>query len=84
MAVARCARPGRGGDVGSLAAPAVAGGLAKMASLERVVTKKRVTQPDEPRRYRLSRPVEERIAAVEELRREHHGWEHGTEPRVAG
>ncbi len=23
-----------------------------------------------------------RVAAVEEIRREHHGWEHGAEPRL--
>jgi hypothetical protein len=30
----------------------------------------------------VTRPVAERIDAVEKLRREHHGWTHGTEPRL--
>jgi hypothetical protein len=53
-----------------------------MTSVERVVTKKIVGDSDEPWRYWLTRPNEERIDAVEELRREHHGWADGTEPRL--
>ena len=53
-----------------------------MTSVERVVTKKVVGDPDEPWRYWLTRPIEERIDAVEELRREHHGWVSGSEPRL--
>jgi hypothetical protein len=44
-----------------------------MTSVERVVTKKVLGDPDEPWRYWLTRPIEERIGAVEQLRREHHG-----------
>ena len=54
-----------------------------MTSVERVVTKKVVGDPDEPWRYWLTRPIEERIGAVEQLRREHHGWVRGTEPRLS-
>jgi hypothetical protein len=50
--------------------------------MERVVTIKRADEPDQPWRYWLTRPAEERIAMVEELRREHHGWTHGLEPRL--
>jgi hypothetical protein len=53
-----------------------------MTSVERVVTKKVVGDPDEPWRYWLTRPIEERIDAVEVLRWEHHGWVHGVEPRL--
>jgi len=53
-----------------------------VTSVERVVTKKVVGDPDEPWRYWLTRPIEERIDAVEELRREHHGWVSGSEPRL--
>lgn len=53
-----------------------------MTSVERVVTKKVIGDPDEPWRYWLTRPIEERIDAVEELRREHHGWVCGSEPRL--
>lgn len=51
-----------------------------MSSVERVVSKKHVGESDEPWRYWLTRPIEERIDAVEQLRREHHGWLRGTEP----
>jgi hypothetical protein len=54
-----------------------------MTSVERVVTKKVLGDPDEPWRYWLTRPIEERIGAVEQLRREHHGWVRGTEPRLS-
>jgi len=50
--------------------------------MERVVTKKRVADPDTPWRYWVTRPVAERLQAVEDLRREHHGWSHGAEPRL--
>ena len=53
-----------------------------MTSVERVVTKKVIGDPDEPLRYWLTRPIEERVDAVEELRREHHGWVSGSEPRL--
>jgi len=54
-----------------------------MTSVDRVVTKQVVGDPDEPWRYWLTRPIEERIDAVEELRREHYGWARGTEPRLS-
>lgn len=41
--------------------------------MERVVTVRRLSEPDEPWRYWLTRPMAERLAMVEELRREHHG-----------
>lgn len=56
-------------------------------SVELVVTKKVVGDPDEPWRYWMTRPIEERIDTVEELRREFHGWVRGSEPglpRVLG
>lgn len=53
-----------------------------VTSVERVVTRKRVGDPDEPWRYWLTRTISDRIGAVEEIRREHHGWAHGTEPRL--
>lgn len=46
------------------------------------MTKKVIGDPDEPWRYWLTRPIEERIGAVDQLRREHHGWVRGTEPRL--
>ncbi len=53
-----------------------------MSSIERVVTKKRLADADAPWVYWLARPAEERIDAVEQIRREHHGWTNGTEPRL--
>lgn len=51
-----------------------------MSLIDRVVKKKKLSDPDQPWRYWLTRPVEERLAAVEELRCEYHGWTHGSEP----
>jgi hypothetical protein len=53
-----------------------------VTSVERVVTRKRASEQDEPWRDWTTRPVEERIEAVEDLRREHHGWAYATEPRL--
>jgi hypothetical protein len=50
--------------------------------MERVVAIKAVAESDEPWRYWVTRPVAERVAMVEEIRREHHGWVDGTEPRL--
>ena len=50
--------------------------------MERVVTIKSAVASDEPWRYWMTRPAAERLAMVEELRREHHGWANGTEPRL--
>jgi hypothetical protein len=50
--------------------------------VERVVTEKRLGEPDQQWRYWLTRPCIERIRAVEELRREYHGWADGSEPRL--
>jgi hypothetical protein len=53
-----------------------------MTSIERVVAKRRLEDPDEPWRFWVTRPVTERLEAVEQLRCEHHGWSHGAEPRL--
>jgi len=52
-----------------------------MSPVERVVAKRRLDERDQPWHYWLTRLPAERIEAVESLRREHHGWTHGTEPR---
>jgi hypothetical protein len=41
-----------------------------------------VQRDDEAVEYWLSRPVAERWAAVEQLRRAFYGWTDGTEPRL--
>lgn len=53
-----------------------------MGSIERIVTIRRSDDHDEHWQYWVTRPMPERIEAVEELRREHHGWSHETEPRL--
>jgi hypothetical protein len=47
------------------------------------VTKKRLSDPDEAWRYWTTRPAVERLAAVEELRREFHGWHDHPRPRLS-
>jgi hypothetical protein len=32
--------------------------------------------------YWLSQPPESRLAAIDELRRDYHGWEKGEEPKI--
>lgn len=56
--------------------------LGRMCWMERLVTVKRLSEPDEPWRYWRTRPMAERLAMVEQLRREHHGWTNGTGPRL--
>lgn len=55
-----------------------------MSSVERVVTIRYRGEDDAPWRYWVTRPFAERIAMVEELRREYHGWDDETEPRLSG
>jgi hypothetical protein len=50
--------------------------------MERVATVKALAERDEPWRYWVTRPAAERIAMVDELRRELHGWLDGTELRL--
>jgi hypothetical protein len=38
-------------------------------------------EPKENDFWRTQTPVA-RVAALEEIRREHHGWKHGAEPRL--
>jgi hypothetical protein len=53
-----------------------------MSGIERVVVVKRRGDADQPWTYWLTRTPQERLAMVEELRREHHGWTAGAEPRL--
>ena len=47
-------------------------------------TVNKVALGEEPKdvHYWRTRPHEERLAALEEMRREYHLWEYGTEPRL--
>ena len=54
-----------------------------MNSLQKVVTRKRKGDDDAGWTYWVTRPVAERLAMVEELRAEYHGWTHESEPRLS-
>ena len=53
-----------------------------MNSIQKVVTRKRKGDDDSAWKYWITRPVTERLAMVEELRAEYHGWTNETEPRL--
>ena len=53
-----------------------------VTSIERVVAIKRRGDEDAPWRYWMTRPFAERLAMVEELRRELHGRDDEFEPRL--
>ena len=53
-----------------------------MHSSQKVVTRKRKGDDDAASTYWVARPVTERLAMVEELRAEHHGWTIESEPRL--
>jgi len=48
----------------------------------RVVRKVSLRQQPTDFAYWQTRPYEERLAALEEIRREYHGWRYDTEPRL--
>lgn len=50
--------------------------------MEKTVSKARLGESRSDAAYWLSRPPAERLAAVEELRREYHRWRHDAEPRL--
>lgn len=51
-------------------------------SITRVVRKRRLDDPDDDVEYWRSRPPEERIAALEEIRSQYHRWIGLTENRI--
>lgn len=52
----------------------------KPRDMAMVYRKSRIGQQQSDREYWLSRPPTERLAALEEIRREYHAWKYGTEP----
>lgn len=64
---------GRGADHALLSAPG-------RMPIARVVRRRELHDPDPDRGYWLSRTPAERLAHLEQLRREHHGWLDGTRP----
>jgi len=57
--------------------------MSPMHSIQKVVTRKRKGDDDSAWTYWVTRPVTERLAMVEELRAEHHGWTYESEPRLS-
>ncbi len=51
-------------------------------SIRRVIHRKPMLEPDQDHAYWLSRPAEERIEALTQLRRDYEGWTDETEPRL--
>jgi hypothetical protein len=62
--------------------PVLLGRIDLMHSIQKVVTRKRKGDDDAAWTYWVTRPVTERLAMVEELRAEYHGWTIESEPRL--
>ncbi len=54
-----------------------------MNSIQKVVKRKRKGDDDSAWKYWVTRPETERLAMVEELRAEYHGWTNEPEPRLS-
>ena len=67
----------------SNAVPVLLGRIKPMHPIQKVVTRKRKGDDDAAWTYWVTRPVTERLAMVEELRAEYHGWTHEPEPRLS-
>jgi len=52
----------------------------KPGQIALVYRKMRISEQGSDVEYWLSQPPGARLAALEEIRREYHGWEHGEEP----
>lgn len=52
----------------------------KSRTMAMVYRKSRIGKQQSDRHYWLSRPPEERLAALEQIRQEYHAWKYGTEP----
>ena len=61
----------------------LSGTMQGMNSIQKVVTRKRKGDDDSAWKYWVTRPVTERLAMVEELRAEYHGWTNEPEPRLS-
>lgn len=60
-----------------------AGRLIAVRDMKRIVTKKRKGDADTSSSYWVTRPVQERLAMVEQLRAEFHGWTDESQPRLS-
>ncbi len=52
------------------------------SGVEKSSSKAGIDQQQSDFAYWQSRPYQERIDALEEIRREHYGWKYGDEPRL--
>ena len=59
-----------------------AGTVINMSSIARAVTKTSMATNESDPKYWLSRPAEERLQFLVELRREYEGWTEETEPSL--
>jgi hypothetical protein len=48
----------------------------------KVYTKRSLFEPDDDLTFWRGQPYQERLRAVEEIRREYHRWRYGAEPRL--
>ena len=53
-----------------------------MRTISKVVTKIKMSEQKSDAEYWRAQPPSARIAALEEIIREHHGWQIGKEPRI--
>ncbi|HEY5876364.1 MAG TPA: hypothetical protein VIT64_13735 [Ilumatobacteraceae bacterium] len=53
-----------------------------MSEIARVVTRRRLHDRSNDRSYWLQVPAADRVAMVEDLRAEYHGWDDATGPRL--
>ncbi|MBK8048396.1 MAG: hypothetical protein IPK16_15530 [Anaerolineales bacterium] len=51
-------------------------------TVEKVVRKVAISQQPKDVTYWLAQPLEARLAALEEIRREYHRWKYNAEPRL--
>lgn len=53
-----------------------------MSGIAKQVARRRLDEPDDSLGYWRSRPVVERLAQVQALRAEYHGWDDAAGPRL--
>jgi hypothetical protein len=56
--------------------------MEKTSRVEKVVTKVSIKEAKSDYAYWQGQPCAERLAALEEIRREYHRWKFGAEPRL--
>jgi hypothetical protein len=54
----------------------------RMLGIQKIVTKVNINQQNSDFAYWQTRSYQERLDALEEIRREYHQWRYGAEPRL--